>query len=89
MSWLTIKTTTKKAPTQPAQKMIRLTPLAMVGPNAEGVYSLSQYGTPLTVTMAEWHTYSPVQIKVGTPERWREVTAYGKGLSVWYIATEA
>lgn len=71
------------------QRMIKLVPLAMTIPNSENVYSLSQYGEAITVTEAEWRTYSPISIKVGTPDNWREVAAYGKGLSCWYIAVEA
>jgi hypothetical protein len=68
--------------------MIRLIPLAMVIPNWEGVYSYSRLRQPKLVTREEWYTYNAQEIKVGTPNNWRYVTAYGKGLSCWYLAVE-
>lgn len=73
---------------QPSQRMIRLVPLAMVIPNQEGIYSYSRLQQPIIVTEEEWLTYNPQEIKVGTPDNWQYVMAYGKGLSCWYIAIE-
>lgn len=67
-------------------KMVLLVPLAMTRPNAEGIYSLSQYRQPKSVTVAEWQAYNPCQIKIGSPDKWRWATAYGRGLDCWYIA---
>lgn len=85
MGWLAKLTNTK---IESAERMIKLVPLAMIIPNREGVYSYSRLRRPKIVTESEWLTYSPQEIKVGTPDDWRYVTAYGKGLSCWYIAVE-
>jgi hypothetical protein len=73
---------------EPAQRMIKLVPLAMAIPNAEGVYTLSQYQAPKTVTEKEWHTYSAHRMRVGTPENWQWADAYARGLDCWYVAVE-
>jgi hypothetical protein len=72
-----------------AERMIKLVPLGMIIPNWEGVYSYSRLRWPKLVTETEWLTYTPPEIKVGTPSDWRYVTAYSKGLSCYYIAVEA
>lgn len=73
---------------EPVERMIKLVPLAMAIPNSEGVYTISTYQECKVVTEREWHTYSPHSIKVGTPDKWKEITAYAKGLDCWYMAVE-
>lgn len=85
---------------QELDKIVVLLPVAMAYPTKDHIYSLSEYQKPIQITKRELKTYNATQMKISPKEKlleeirakkkptYKTVTAYGKGLSCWYIVAE-